>query len=514
MPFLHTWSLSIEEQFYIIFPILLIVLVRKVKKYLLIIIALLSLSSLTLWFYGNIFFQTATFYLPITRAWELLAGAFLAIYVYRYGFFQNKNFSALGLLIIFFSFYLFGSEGKLKNLFMVLPVIGTLLILSVRKHYSLVKAILMNRVSVFFGLISYSLYLFHQPIFAFAKIYFIDLEFYQILFFLILSIFISYISWKYFERIFRTRYQSRLNFSKTLISLSFLFLLSIFIGIQAIKTDGNRSSYLENLNYEESQTHQLLEDLKAENETDAFIDNGKCVVNANDFTDELRERILECKEIFGAGILFFGDSHAKDIFNSYQYTSKREFIIGLTANFCQAHEKINHCYFPELGSFIKEFPEIFEKIYFHQAGYFFLTENNKELNDKYLLEQLPLNDSSTVFGISRNRIQELRSNLDSLFNNIIIIGPRLEPHIQTKYIKKYSCNHKFNTRENLDDAFYRLDKVFIEVFNDSAYLSLQEILKFSIDTDLLNCNEIYWSDADHWSRAGEKKFGKRIKEVF
>ena len=136
------------------------------------------------------------------------------------------------------------------------------------------------------------------------------------------------------------------------------------------------------------------------------------------------------------------------------------------------------------------------------------------LNDKYLLEQLPLNDSSTVFGISRNRIQELRSNLDSLFNNIIIIGPRLEPHIQTKYIKKYSCNHKFNTRENLDDAFYRLDKVFIEVFNDSAYLSLQEILKFSIDTDLLNCNEIYWSDGDHWSRAGEKKFGKRIKEVF
>lgn len=510
MPFLHTWSLSIEEQFYIIFPILLIVLVRKIKKYLLTIIALLSLFSLALWLYGSIFFQTATFYLPITRAWELLAGVFLAIYVHRYGFFKNKDLSAIGLLIIFLSFYLFSAEGKLKNLFMVLPIIGTLLILSVERHHSLVKAVLINKVSVFFGLISYSLYLFHQPIFAFAKIYFIDLDFYQIIFFLILSIFISYISWKYFERIFRTRYKSKLNFSKTLISLSFPFLFSIFIGIYAIKTDGNRSNYLENLNYEESQTHQLLEKIKIENETDAFIDNGECIVNVNQFSTELRERILECKEIFGEGVLFFGDSHAKDIFNSYQYANQSKFIIGITANFCQAHEKINHCYFPELGYFIKKFPDIFEKIYFHQAGYFFLTADNKELNDKYLLEQLPLNDNSATFGVSRNRIKVLRSNLNSLFDDIVIIGPRIEPHIQTKYIKKYSCSHKFRTRENLDDAFNELDKVFSEVFKDSLYFSIQEITQFSIDTDLLDCTEIYWSDGDHWSSAGERKFASKL----
>ena len=52
---------------------------------------------------------------------------------------------------------------------------------------------------------------------------------------------------------------------------------------------------------------------KAENEMDAFIDNGRCIVSANNFSDELRERILECKNIFGEGVLFFGDSHAKDI---------------------------------------------------------------------------------------------------------------------------------------------------------------------------------------------------------
>ncbi len=134
---------------------------------------------------------------------------------------------------------------------MILPVIGTLMILSVKSHYYLVNALLMNKVSIFFGLISYSLYLFHQPIFAFAKIYFIDLESYQIIFFILLSILLSIISWKYFEQIFRFRYKSQLNFSKTAVALSLPFLLSVSFAIYAIQTDGNRSNYVANLNYEE-----------------------------------------------------------------------------------------------------------------------------------------------------------------------------------------------------------------------------------------------------------------------
>lgn len=513
MPLLHTWSLSIEEQFYIFFPILLIFLAKTCSKNVLTIIATLTISSFMLWIYGNIFFQTATFYLPITRAWELLAGAFLAIYIYKYGFLKNKLLSVIGLLILFLSFCLFSAENKLKNLFMILPVIGTLMIISVKSHHALVKALLTNKISIFFGLISYSLYLFHQPIFAFAKIYFIDLKIYQTIFFIVLAIYVSFLSWRYFEQIFRTRYKSQLDLSKTAIFLSFPFILSIFFAIYSIKTDGNRSNYLSNLNFAESKTLLLLEKVKVENEKDLFIDNGECIIGTDNFSNDLRKKILECNESFGKGVLFFGDSHAKDIFNSYQYNNESRFIIGITANFCQAHESINKCYFGELNDFLKSYPNIFQKIFFHQAGYFFLSKNGIEFNNKDFLQQLPLSNVSIKFDISKKRAERLEKNLSSFPENLIFIGPRIEPHIQTKYIKKYSCEHKFSTRESLDNAFKSLDKHFIELFPSSKYISLQEITKFSMATDFINCDNLYWSDGDHWSISGEKHFSNKLSEA-
>lgn len=471
---------------------------------------LLFAFSLMLWIYGNIFFPTATFYLPITRAWELLAGVFLAIHIHRHGFLTNKLFSAIGLIVLFLSFFIFSVESDFKNIFMPLPVLGTLMILSANNHYSFVKAVLMNKASIFFGLISYSLYLFHQPIFAFAKIYFIDLEIFQIIILIIFAIFISFFSWRYFEQIFRIRYKSQLNFSKIIAILSLPFLLSLLIATYSIKTDGNRSNYLNKLDYNDSQTILLLEGIKEENEKDLFIDNGECVVSANNFSIELQSKILDCKKRFGKGILFFGDSHAKDIFNSYQYSKQSKFIIGIAANFCQAHEKISHCYFSELKDFLKSSPDIFEKIYFHQAGYFFLGKNGNEFNDKSFFENLPLIDDSTDFTVSRKRIQNLKLNLDDFSENLIILGPKIEPHIQNKYIKKYTCQNNFLTRRNLDNAFKQLDEFFSEIFHPEKYISLQKTINFSMTKDFINCDAIYWSDGDHWSKSGEIYFSKRV----
>ncbi|MBL6693302.1 MAG: acyltransferase [SAR86 cluster bacterium] len=513
MPFLHTWSLSIEEQFYIFFPIFLIVIVKTISRHLLPIIFFFTVLSLALWVYGNIFFQTATFYLPITRAWELMAGAFLAIYIHKNGFLKYKILSTLGLLILFLSFYFFSVENKLKNLFMVLPVIGTLMILSVKSHYSFVNALLMNKVSIFFGLISYSLYLFHQPIFAFAKIYYIDLEPYQIIFFTILSILMSIISWKYFEQIFRVRYKSQLSFSKTALVLSMPFLLSISIAIYSIQTDGNRSNYFANLNYEELRTLNLLEEIKQENEKDIFIDNSECIFSKNDFSIEFKERILECAKTFGKGVLFFGDSHAKDIFNSYQYLENKKFIVGIAANFCQGHITVNNCYFQELSDFLKLYPEIFKKIYFHQAGYFFLSQDGKKLDNKYSLERLALNDESSSFRVEIERVKKLKENLKIFPKTLVVIGPRIEPHIQNKYIKKFFCSHEFKARDNLSLAFKSLDQYFEDTFPPENYISLQKVTNFLMSEDFINCNEIFWSDGDHWSISGEKKFSYLLRNL-
>ncbi len=62
------------------------------------------------------------------------------------------------------------------------------------------------------------------------------------------------------------------------------------------------------------------------------MDNGECIFSSNNFSIEFKKRILECRKTFGEGVLFFGDSHSKDIFNSYQYLNKKQFR---SWNFCQ-----------------------------------------------------------------------------------------------------------------------------------------------------------------------------------
>jgi len=107
----------------------------------------------------------------------------------------------------------------------------------------------------------------------------------------------------------------------------------------------------------------------------------------------------------------------------------------------------------------------------------------------------------------------LQANLSMFPNDLIIIGPRIEPHIQMKYVSKYTCENKFITRSALDSAFVELDNKLQNIFFGSRYISLQKLIKFSIDRDFINCSEIYWSDGDHWSVAGEKKFSQLLKDL-
>jgi peptidoglycan/LPS O-acetylase OafA/YrhL len=173
-PFLHTWSLSVEEQFYIAFPIIMIGLHKKYRSYLLPIFlacACISLLLAEVTSSGNR--GLAFFWLP-TRLWELLVGALLASADIKYG----RNFhSALhrtlpivGVCLIAYSLLSFGSQTQHPGVITVMPVAGAALIVYFANPAELVGRVLSSRLFVGVGLISYSLYLWHFPIFAFARI--------------------------------------------------------------------------------------------------------------------------------------------------------------------------------------------------------------------------------------------------------------------------------------------------------------------------------------------------------
>lgn len=202
-PLLHTWSLGVEEQFYILFPLMLFLIWKAGKAWQLGMIVLVGLFSLSSAQYGAQAFPSANFYLPTSRAWELMIGAamtFVPVSERRF----NGFLSLLGLLLIIASAILLREDLQLPSAILLPATIGTALVLRFSQPSSVCHALLTLRPMVGIGLISYSLYLWHQPLFALARVYSLKPPAPMVMAALtLISVGIAFLSWRYVEQPFR-----------------------------------------------------------------------------------------------------------------------------------------------------------------------------------------------------------------------------------------------------------------------------------------------------------------------
>ena len=223
-PFLHTWSLSIEEQFYLFFPIFLVLFFKKINL-VFILTFLFALFSISLsQFGGNLklsypyiensfsFFALPqfAFYFTLTRIWEILAGCLLALFIFKSKKnFENKYLVFLGYLLIFLSIFLFDRNTLHPSIITLIPIIGTLLVLAYSSENFNCKGVFVlfnNFILLKVGLISYSLYLWHQPIYQFFnQIYFLDTNNLAKFLIIFLLLILSFFSFKFIEQPFRDK---------------------------------------------------------------------------------------------------------------------------------------------------------------------------------------------------------------------------------------------------------------------------------------------------------------------
>ncbi len=232
-PFLHTWSLGVEEQFYLVFPIFSIIAFKFFRKHFLTILVALSLLSLQ---FAELMVDRNSdlnFYLPFSRFWELAVGSVLAYReinhkVEKMGFF-NRVLPIVGLYLVFYSILFFDKKTPHPSFHTIVPVLGVALIIGFASKDELVGKILAFKPFVWLGLISYSAYLWHFPIFAFARLGVESHTNYDKFGWIALTLVLSVISYRLIERTYRRQVSRQFLRQSVLISSFFLILGSIYV---------------------------------------------------------------------------------------------------------------------------------------------------------------------------------------------------------------------------------------------------------------------------------------------
>jgi len=300
-PFLHTWSLSVEEQYYIIFPIVLLFTFKYFRKYLIHILILGFAISLGLAEWTSRNYPSASFYFLHTRIWELSAGSILAYFEITRGKRNetktlNLILPTIGLLLIGHSILFFNDEMFHPSFYTLSPIIGVCLIIWFSNKDEFIAKILSTKLFVGIGLISYSLYLWHYPIFAFARIndFFQEGLFDNLLIGIVILV-LSIFSYYFIEKPARNKNSKfKIVLSLILISISIL----VIVNINIIQKDGYKHRLDFNIkNYELDKKKYILENKNFE-------------INYN--YDEYDDR---------KNILIVGNSHAEDILEIFSKTN-------------------------------------------------------------------------------------------------------------------------------------------------------------------------------------------------
>jgi peptidoglycan/LPS O-acetylase OafA/YrhL len=310
--FLHTWSLSVEWQFYIIYPLIIWFLftVFKKRRYIVFCVAactfLLCLLSI-LWSYRS---ATASFYLLPTRAWEMLFGG-LALFVEKKFIFQNGVVLIASYIAIFLSTILLTDQLLWPGVFTLLPVIGTFCIIALNQNnYSILK----NKAVQFIGKISYSLYLWHWPILVFALYMGFQLNIVTILCIIALSILFAYVSYTFIESI-------RLK-----TSIPLILALAVLASSTSMLSNFDKKfkgKVLDIADYEKKHSTEIKRQFST----------GCCFVEDNNGDDFNNFKHRNCLKIDSGktNILLLGDSHAASLSSSL-----REQLEGYNINLLQA----------------------------------------------------------------------------------------------------------------------------------------------------------------------------------
>lgn len=489
-PLLHTWSLAVEEQFYLVFPLLIMAIHKWAPKKLRFSVVLLAVGSLALGSIQAFIEPSSAFYLPFGRAWELLLGTLLFLKVFPQ--FEKKwprELAAIcGLSFILVAGLFYSTKTPFPGLSALLPCVGTALVIAAGTYApTLVGRVLSTKPMVGLGLISYSLYLWHWPVIVFQRLGTMLISGASVhvtqaaIFGAALAA--SYLSWRFVEEPFRR------NHPPIPRGVLFGFAGSGMLAVSALavvilQSGGFPSRYSK----EAVRVAQYL-DFKSPSQ----YRQGKCFITSGNTVMDFDSSLCLAERSDKPNVLLIGDSHAAQLWWGLSNTYQGINFMQATASGClptleQAMRSSSSC------------TTIMNNIYSD-----FLSTHHV---DQVLIAGRWVNSD----------LDRLKATLMSVKNrniNVVLFGPMLQydtsfPRLLAKSIQlnepSYPDHHRIQEFERLDADMRKmsasLDVPYISFFN--TLCADQHCVEYAERAPLL-------SDNSHFTPEGSMLFAARLR---
>ncbi|CAG5072018.1 hypothetical protein DYBT9623_03957 [Dyadobacter sp. CECT 9623] len=481
---LHTWSLSVEWQFYLLLPLVLLILnkfYRAERKFFLYFFLSATALIFLIAAISTRFWPNASFYLLPTRSWELLLGGVVFLAEGRFKFLGSRIAMVAGYVAIFLCFYLLNNRMNWPGIYTLLPVSATFLVISANFND---VSILRSRIVEFLGKISYSLYLWHWPIYVVGGYLGIKLDVTSTVLYIAVSLGAAYLSYTYIESI---KFKGNIMLS---VSTGSLACVAILISHYSINEVVFEEKSLAMSRYDE--THQ--------EERNRQFGIGSCFMTAHSYGPKnfKRDFCLSIKDNKKNYILI-GDSHSAHLSQSL-----REYFQKLNVNLNQAsasgclpllkpngearcRELMNFLYHDYLPKHAKEIDGVV--ISGNWVGYaskeVLLTDIQetlqyfKKLNLKVIL--IGQNETYTIpFSSIAARECEMDTELSYRYldDSSLEVNDFLKSNLASMYVNIYDLNIPKISADNVPYMFdqnhftkYGADRVAIEIFRSKQFRS-------------------------------------------
>ena len=515
-PLLHTWSLAVEEQYYLVFPLFALLIVPLGSRVFRLVLLAAALASFGAAQWASISHPPASFYLLPFRAWELLLGALVSTIPASagqrllqrsfLGMSARDGAAAVGFVAIAASIALLDDLSPVQGVHALAPTLGSAMIIFFANGDSLIGRALTNRVAVSIGLMSYSLYLWHQPIAVLTRVASGETDLGSQRWMVVgLSLFAGYVSWRFIEMPLR----QPPNPSVRARRLGWAAVVTM--GLFAFGSVATHTSLFTDWIYRArfSEGERKAYDLVIRNVPSTPIrDDGGCRFLRNRIDSGFVDRFDQCARQHGRARVLTGDSHALNIFRALYSADSSPFLVGVAQVGCRPDQAKRGCFYDDLLRFVTQRSASVSEVLYHQSGsYLLLDPRGRPDSDGAFKEDAP-------FILDSVGLERVTAFLDTLATSATVrwLGPFTEARVNLLALRDV---REAVIPQEVVRRFTELDSMLALRAKRAAarweYVSATEALQ--IGPSFLYSNGcLTFRDADHFSACGEALIGPRLVE--